>query len=130
METAFEPVPIQRGLQARQIGADHRLQIGIEGGGRGAFEFTDFGQDFARRNHIVIGPERAHRLHRRLFIGGIGIGIDEDHCDRFGPLGQQLLGRAAHLCEIDRLVDRAIGQHALGHFQPHVTIGNRGKIAP
>ena len=89
VELAREVARLQRVLQAVQIIADDGLQIGVERGGGGALELADFGQDLARSDDVGVRPDRARGLGRRAFVGGIGVGVDENDGQRLGaPRGK------------------------------------------
>ena len=77
-----------------------------------------------------IGPDAPHRCCRRLFIGGIGIGIDEDNRASFCTCGQQLPRGGFHRGDIHWRVDATIGQATFRHFHAQITVSNRLEITP
>ena len=115
----------QVAIEALQITAHHRLQSGVERGGRAALEFADFGQHFAGRRHIAVGPDLAHSGDCGLFVAGVGIGVHKEHTHRLAAFGQQSAGLFAHLIQIHRGVQLTVGQHTLVHFQAPSTRHHR-----
>jgi hypothetical protein len=106
-QIAFEPA---------QVAAHHGLQRGVERGGRAAFELADLGQHFAGRGHVRVGPQLAHRRHGQALVLGVGVGVDEEHAHRLAARFEQRARLGAHLLQVDRRVQRAVGQHALVHL--------------
>ena len=76
-----------------------------------------------------VGPHGAHRSHRSLLIGHIGIGIDEEHTDCFAPSIEQSLRLRLHLIDVHGCVNVAISQHTLVHFQAQCTRHDRRETA-
>ncbi len=77
-----------------------------------------------------IGPDLAHRRHRRGLVRRIGIGVDEEHARRpRTALGQQRPRRRAHRIEIDRRANGAVGERAFGHFEAQVARHDGHEIA-
>ena len=83
-----KPFFSQCAFQLAEITRDKRLQIGIQRGCGSAFKFSDFRQDFRGNRNMRIGPDAPYRCCRRMFIGRIGIGIDENNSAGFRTCSQ------------------------------------------
>ena len=129
MELAREAVTCQRLVELGEVGADDGLQIGVQRRGGAAFEFADFRQDLAGAGNVAIRPDRHRRRQSRLFIGRIGVGIDEDNRQGLRPRIAQAGCHCADLFRVDRRANAAIGQGAFGHFHPHVALDHGDEIA-
>ncbi len=130
METSFEAVARQRRAELFQVGADDRLQIGVDRRRRRSLELPDLRQDFRGDCDILIGPDGARGFRRGAFVGRIGVGVDEDDRQRLRALGAQAARGFLDGGEIDRLAQRAIRQSAFADLDAQVAIGDRREIAP
>ena len=130
VEASVETFLSQRAFQLAEVTSDQWLQIGIQRRGRSAFKFPNFRQNFGGNRNMRIGPDAPHCLCRPLFIGGIGIGIDENDGAGFRPRGQQVSRRCFHRRDINRRMDAAIRKAAFRHFQPQIPVGYWLEIAP
>ena len=71
-----------------------------------------------------IGPERAHRRNRALFVTWIRIGIDEKNTDCLATGSQQCVCRVTYLIQIDLGVFATVGQDPLVDLQAQVARDN------
>jgi hypothetical protein len=85
-----------------------------------ALEFPDFGQDLGGAREMRVRPYATAGIERCALVRRVGVGVDEDNGERFGPEGDELQGDAPHLLGVDRLADRPVGQHALADFEAEV----------
>ncbi len=123
-------VPLQALVQALQIRRHDRLEIGVQGGRRGAFELADLGQDFVARRDVGVGPHRSRGGQCRALVGVVGVGVDEHDRQRFGAEFAQARRLALDRVEIDVFADRAVGQGALGHFGAQIARDRGHEFAP
>ena len=120
----------ERAFQLAEITRDKRLQIGVERRGRGTLKLANFWQNFRGNRNMRIGPDAPHRCCRPLFIGRIGIGVDENNGAGFSTCGQQLPRGCLHRRDINRRVDAAVSQATFRHFQAQITVSYWLEITP
>ena len=68
VELAREALLRERRSSLPMIGGDHRLQIGVDRRGRGAFELADFGQHLVRGGDELVRPDRRARRERAALV--------------------------------------------------------------
>jgi hypothetical protein len=129
-QLAVKAMGAQIAVQAFQVAAHHRLQGRVQAGRGGTLELADLGQHLGCGRDVRVRPDRTHRCHRRPLVGGIGVGVDEEHADGFTPLRQQRGRGLAHLLQVHRRVHAAVGQHTFVHLQPCIARDQRVKAAP
>ena len=120
----------QRLGEPRQVGPDHRLEIGVEHRRRSALELPDLGQDLGRAGQVLVRPDRGCGSERRKLVRGVRVGVDEHDRQRFGALGEERPRRGPHLLRIDLGADLAAREGALADLESQVAIHDRGEIAP
>ena len=89
MELAVKGIPGESAVEFLQIGADDRLQIGVDRRRRRSLELPDLRQDFRGDCDILIGPDGARGFRRGAFVGRIGVGVDEDDRQRLRAFGDE-----------------------------------------
>ena len=82
-------------VQGTQIGHRERFDVGAGNGGGEPVVFADFGGDFVRRGDKQIRGVFGDQPRRFLFVGGIGIGVQEQDRHRTDIAGAQRIDRGA-----------------------------------
>jgi hypothetical protein len=119
-----------RAFQLAEIVGDAGLQIGIQRGGGGALELTDLRQDLAAHADMRRRPDGAHRGRGGALVLRVGVAVDEDDGAGLRATSQQFARGRLHGGDVHLRADRAIGERAFRHLDPHVTLGDRRELTP
>ncbi len=129
IERARESPAVQFAFEPADIGVEQRLDIGVRRRRRRALVFAHLGNDLRRERDSELGEFRAQQLARRLFVGRVGIAMQEANGDRLDAVGNQRLGGAADFGGIERLDHPPVIGDALADLDDVAPVGQRGREA-
>ena len=112
-----EAVLAQAAFQTVQIGAHDGDQQGVQHSGAGALVLADFRADLAGQRHGQAGPGRREPVAEALFVGGVGVGVQQADRDAFGPARVQPGEQGGNGGLVQGAFDRAVGADPFGHTE-------------
>ena len=69
-----------------------------------------------------VGPDGAGGGEGGLFVGGVGVGMEEDDAKGFGALGEEVAGGVLDFVGVDGVKDGAVGVGAFADFEAEVAV--------
>ena len=108
------PASFSACLQGRQIARHARLYIAGDRRRHRPLVLPDRRPDVRGERHRHLRRMFPDQLGDRALIGRIGIGVQQRHHDRLGTFGAGGCHRLGDTCRVDRTLDPAVGQRALG----------------
>ena len=112
-------------LQALEIAAHQRLDIGVGRRGDEALVLPDLGHDLARQRDGELRAGFADDAGRFLLMGRVAVAVEEADRDRLAAGGIQLTGGVAHGLGIERGDDLAVTVDPLGHLEAELPRNQR-----
>ncbi len=82
-QLAREAAPGELARKALEVAVQHRLDRGVDGGGRAALVLALLGDDGVSRGHVAVRPERANDLGGARLVRRIDVAVQEVDDDAF-----------------------------------------------
>ena len=124
-ERAGEPGLAHVGVDLADIAPHLWADIGVGGDRRAALELAIFLRQFVRRGNEQRRVIFFQNRFRPPLVIGIGVAIEEQDRCSFDAELFELAAQRRDLSVIERLVDLAVGQHALAHFEAQRPLDQR-----
>ena len=112
--------------EAAEVAVEDGLDAGVDGGRDATLEFTGFLQDGVAEGDVAVGPDLGQHGAGALFMGGVGVGMEEVDNDGLAPGVEQGLRGGAHGVFVKRGDDGAGGIDPFRHFEAQVA-GDEGR---
>ncbi len=120
MQRPAEAEPGEPLLEIGEVLLDDALHVDVRDRRRGALELADLGHDLARDRDAQLRRGLAHRLGRSLLVPRVREAVQERDRDGLDARVRELARQPRDVREIDLLLDRAVGERALGHVEAQV----------
>ena len=105
-------------LEPPQVLCDHRLHVGRDDRGRGPLVLPELGRRPRRTGDDDMLEPAPEQFGQRLLVSRIGVGVQEADRDRLVvPRGQCRNQRPVDLRDVERSLDRTVGENAFGHLE-------------
>ena len=124
-QVAIVALGLQLRAQPRQVAVEDGLDRGVHRRRHAALVLAILRQDDVTRRDIGVGPEPAHDLGGAPLVRRVDVAVQEMDDDRLAACRQKLARGVGHRGLVERGQHLAVGIHALGHFEPHLTVDHR-----
>ena len=96
------PCAFSAAVEIAQVAGGNRLDVGGQDGGAGPFVFAPFAGDLVAGHSGNLGPEAFYFGEKRLFMGGVGVAVEEADRHRLDPVCPEPVEDRGHPAEVER----------------------------
>ncbi len=107
------------------VTANFRTDIGVGSHGRATLELAILLRQLVRRRHEQRGMMFLKNRFRAPLVIGVGVAIEKQNRDCLDAEPVELSAERGDFAFVERLIDLAIGQHALFHLETHRALDQR-----
>ncbi len=130
MQRCGDPQRPQPRRQRRQIFPHHRLDISVHNSRAGAWIFLYLRQDLVTHRQRHFGKGGADGVGQQLFMGGIGVAVQQADRDAAHILPAQHVDGGGDGMGVERRRDAAVGAGLLPHLKPQPPLHQRRRLGP
>ena len=112
-----------------QVAGDQGTDVRVHDRRAGALELPEFGQDLGGQLDVIVGPEGDQDFLGLLFVGRVGVAMQEADDNGLAALIEQSPAEPLDLLRIDRREDVALLVAPLVHLQAEISRNERFEIA-